>query len=94
MLILHVFFFLDHPYFVGVQYHPEFLSRPLKPSPPFLGLLLAACGKLQSYIERGGKLSPASSFDESEYPGNWSNLKKPFSFKWIDCRIFSNFAIF
>ena len=27
----------DHPYFVGVQYHPEFLTRPLKPSPPFLG---------------------------------------------------------
>lgn len=27
----------DHPFFVGVQYHPEFLSRPLRPSPPFLG---------------------------------------------------------
>lgn len=28
-----------HPYFIGTQYHPEFLSRPLKPSPVFLGLL-------------------------------------------------------
>ena len=27
-----------HPYFVAVQFHPEFLTRPLVPSPPFLGL--------------------------------------------------------
>ena len=33
-----------HPYYVGVQYHPEFKSRPGKPSPPFLGLLMAASG--------------------------------------------------
>uniref|UniRef100_A0A915KDI7 CTP synthase n=1 Tax=Romanomermis culicivorax TaxID=13658 RepID=A0A915KDI7_ROMCU len=32
----------DHKYFVGVQYHPEYISRPLKPSPPYLGLLQAA----------------------------------------------------
>ncbi|MDA0648403.1 MAG: CTP synthase (glutamine hydrolyzing) [archaeon] len=31
-----------HPYFIGVQYHPEFKSRPNRPSPPFLGLLQAA----------------------------------------------------
>ena len=31
-----------HPYYVGVQYHPEFKSRPGRPSPPFLGLLMAA----------------------------------------------------
>ena len=35
-----------HPYFVGVQYHPEFKSRPNRPSPPFLGLLKAAAGLL------------------------------------------------
>ena len=34
----------DHPYYVGTQYHPEFKSRPGKPSPPFLGLLMAASG--------------------------------------------------
>jgi len=33
-----------HPYYVGVQYHPEFKSRPERPSPPFLGLLRAATG--------------------------------------------------
>jgi CTP synthase len=32
----------DHPYYVGVQFHPEFKSRPGRPSPPFLGLLQAA----------------------------------------------------
>ncbi|MEQ2197003.1 hypothetical protein XENOCAPTIV_020729, partial [Xenoophorus captivus] len=48
----------DHPYFVGVQYHPEFTSRPIKPSPPYLGLLLAAAGKLQSYLQKGCRLSP------------------------------------
>lgn len=34
-----------HPYFVGTQYHPEFKSRPYRPSPPFLGLLKAATGQ-------------------------------------------------
>ena len=32
----------NHPYYVGTQYHPEFKSRPNRPSPPFLGLLKAA----------------------------------------------------
>ena len=35
-----------HPYYIGVQYHPEFKSRPGRPSPPFLGLLKAATGQL------------------------------------------------
>jgi CTP synthase len=35
----------DHPYFVAVQYHPEFLTRPFTPSPPFVGLMLASAGK-------------------------------------------------
>ena len=34
-----------HPYYVGVQYHQEFKSRPGRPSPPFLGLLLASSGQ-------------------------------------------------
>jgi CTP synthase len=32
----------DHPFYVGVQYHPEFKSRPNRPHPLFLGLLKAA----------------------------------------------------
>lgn len=31
-----------HPYFVATQAHPEFKSRPMKPSPPFNGLIKAA----------------------------------------------------
>ncbi|TMW53750.1 hypothetical protein DOY81_001155 [Sarcophaga bullata] len=61
----------NHPYYVGTQYHPEYLSRPLKPSPPFLGLILASVGRLPSYIARGCRLSPRQlsdvSSDEEEY---------------------------
>ena len=32
----------DHPFFVGVQYHPEFKSRPNKPHPLFKGFVAAA----------------------------------------------------
>ncbi|KAL5457407.1 hypothetical protein EMCRGX_G034659 [Ephydatia muelleri] len=52
-----------HPYFVGVQFHPEYLTRPMKPSPPYLGLLLASCHKLDTYLQRGCRLSPRASFD-------------------------------
>lgn len=34
----------NHPFFVGVQFHPEFLSRPLSPHPLFVGLLRAGMG--------------------------------------------------
>ena len=39
-----IFELKDHPYYVGVQFHPEFKSRPGNPSPPFLGLLMASSG--------------------------------------------------
>ena len=32
----------DRPFYVGVQYHPEFKSRPNKPHPLFLGFIGAA----------------------------------------------------
>ena len=32
----------DHPFYLGVQFHPEFKSRPNKPHPLFLGFLEAA----------------------------------------------------
>ncbi len=31
----------DHPFFVGCQFHPEFLSRPFRPHPLFLGFIKA-----------------------------------------------------
>ncbi|MDR0292029.1 MAG: CTP synthase [Elusimicrobium sp.] len=32
----------NHPFFIGVQYHPEFGSRPMKPHPLFRDLIKAA----------------------------------------------------
>jgi len=35
----------DHPFFVGIQYHPEFKSRPMDPHPLFRELVKAAKSK-------------------------------------------------
>ncbi|KAL6359713.1 hypothetical protein LRP88_07136 [Fusarium phalaenopsidis] len=37
----------DHPWFVGVQYHPEYQSKVLKASPPVLGFVAASSGCLE-----------------------------------------------
>ncbi|KAK7278201.1 hypothetical protein RJT34_23226 [Clitoria ternatea] len=42
----------SHPFYVGVQFHPEFKSRPGRPSALFLGFILAATRKLEAYIGR------------------------------------------
>ena len=42
----------NHPFYVAVQYHPEYISRPMRPSPPYLGLILAATGKLQAFLAK------------------------------------------
>jgi CTP synthase len=34
---------VDHPFMVGTQFHPEFLSRPNRPHPLFVGFVRAAC---------------------------------------------------
>ncbi|TNN89159.1 CTP synthase 1 [Liparis tanakae] len=62
----------DHCYFVGVQYHPEFTSRPIKPSPPYFGLLLAAAGKLQSFLAKGCRLSPRDTYSGGSGSGSSS----------------------
>ncbi|KAH3730425.1 CTP synthase 1-like [Dreissena polymorpha] len=54
-----------HPFFVGVQYHPEYISRPMKPSAPYFGFLLASCGKLQGFANRGFRKSPNMNYSES-----------------------------
>lgn len=46
-----------HPYFFATQFHPEYTSRPLRPSPPFLGLIEAAAGIFE---RRPVKSSPRS----------------------------------
>ncbi|MSR44987.1 MAG: CTP synthase [Phycisphaerales bacterium] len=34
-----------HPYFIGAQFHPELISRPLSPHPMFMGLVAAAIAR-------------------------------------------------
>jgi CTP synthase len=43
--------------YAAVQYHPEYISRPMRPSPPYLGLILAATGKLKSFLSNVKKQS-------------------------------------
>jgi len=33
----------EHPFYLAVQFHPEYKSRPGQPSPPFYGFVSAAC---------------------------------------------------
>ncbi len=46
----------DHPFFVAVQFHPEFKSRPLRPHPLFLGLMKAAI----EFAGTGAEAGPGS----------------------------------
>ncbi|KMZ59764.1 CTP synthase (glutamine hydrolyzing) [Zostera marina] len=41
----------SHPFFIGVQFHPEFKSRPGKPCALFLGLISASCGRLEDTLK-------------------------------------------
>ncbi|EDK38976.1 conserved hypothetical protein [Meyerozyma guilliermondii ATCC 6260] len=41
----------NHKFFVGTQYHPEYLSKVLDPSRPFLGLVAASSGILPEILE-------------------------------------------
>ncbi|CAA3022627.1 CTP synthase 1-like [Olea europaea var. sylvestris] len=43
----------SHPFFIGVQFHPEYKSRPGKPSALFLGFIAAACGQLDTLLKKG-----------------------------------------
>ena len=46
-----------HPFFFGCQYHPEFQSRPFRPSPPFLGFVAASAGQwVRKEKADGGRL--------------------------------------
>ncbi|MHA1973189.1 MAG: glutamine hydrolyzing CTP synthase [Candidatus Hodarchaeales archaeon] len=40
--VVHIGELKEHPYFIGTQYHPEFLSRFEKPAPLFYGLVKAS----------------------------------------------------
>jgi CTP synthase len=42
----------NHPYMVGVQFHPEFRSRPNRPHPLFSGFFAAAAGTIREGEQR------------------------------------------
>jgi CTP synthase len=54
--------FRDHPFFVGVQFHPEFRSRPNRPHPLFVDFIAAAKQILPDGAQRTLPLDP----DEAE----------------------------
>ncbi len=42
----------DHPWFIGVQYHPEFKSQPTRAHPLFAGFIGAALKRHIARLER------------------------------------------
>ncbi|MES2856351.1 MAG: hypothetical protein V4692_10840, partial [Bdellovibrionota bacterium] len=47
----------DHPWFVAVQFHPEFKSRPLSPHPLFKSFVEAAANQRKSARSSAAKKS-------------------------------------
>ncbi|KAF7120662.1 hypothetical protein RHSIM_Rhsim13G0137100 [Rhododendron simsii] len=74
----------NHPYYVGVQFHPEFKSRPEKPSALFLGLIAAAGGQLDAILKKKGVIRASMSngnstmksrqYGNGDKTSNWSSL--------------------
>ncbi|ODV92369.1 hypothetical protein CANCADRAFT_30540 [Tortispora caseinolytica NRRL Y-17796] len=52
----------DHPYYVATQFHPEYISKVLNPSKPFLGLVAASAGVLDNVIAEIGRKDGKTSF--------------------------------
>lgn len=49
----------DHPFFVGVQYHPEFNSRPMQSHPAFYALIEEAFKKQQPVLNAVSRSIPS-----------------------------------
>ncbi|RWR89128.1 CTP synthase-like protein isoform X1 [Cinnamomum micranthum f. kanehirae] len=62
-----------HPYFVGVQFHPEFKSRPGKPSALFLGFIEAASGQLASVMQTPTRIGKVTA---KQCPKQWNIERK------------------
>ncbi len=50
----------EHPWFVAVQYHPEFKSKPTSPQPLFAGFVGAAVQRNRTRGERAAAKKPAT----------------------------------
>lgn len=60
-----IFELKNHPYYVATQYHPEYTSKVLDPSKPFLGLMAAAAGILPDVLD--GKYSLSTESGKTEF---------------------------
>lgn len=58
---MEIFELENHPFYVGTQYHPEYMSKVLDPSKPFLGLVAASAGLLDE-IANAGQASSKTDF--------------------------------
>ena len=71
----------NHPYYVAVQYHPEYISRPLAPSPPYFGLILASVGKLSSFLSHGCQsTTPSQELSEEDSDEEISSMVRNLSY--------------
>ncbi|KAG9786668.1 CTP synthase [Exophiala dermatitidis] len=64
----------DHPFFVGVQFHPEYLSRVLSPSPPYLGFVAASAGLLDQATAAVARKAQRASGTGGGHDGHANNV--------------------
>ena len=58
---------VDHPFMVGTQFHPEFLSRPNRPHPLFLSFVQAVCEHAGvPHLVNGKMVFPGENKDKRE----------------------------
>jgi CTP synthase len=59
----------DHPFMLGTQFHPEFLSRPTRPHPLFRAFVAAAITRNEAARpERAGGAQPSSNGQRASVP--------------------------
>jgi CTP synthase len=58
----------DHPWFVAVQYHPEFKSKPTAPQPLFAGFVAAAIQRDQAKNEKPAAKDPTNTPSAASKP--------------------------
>jgi CTP synthase len=66
-----------HPWFVGVQFHPEFSSKPLKPHPLFAGFIGAALKHRDGRVGKPPKAAKKSAGDGANGGDEGQSLQKP-----------------
>ncbi|URE09036.1 CTP synthase, partial [Musa troglodytarum] len=76
-----------HPYFIGVQFHPEFKSRPGKPSALFSGLVGATRGQLELLLQNSSQwhLNKATYNKQWLHPCNPTRtaIRRTYNKQWL-----------